>query len=133
MHLDCRRPPGGAVVGPAPAGGEGLAGTLATRGGRAGDATAAAVYADRSERPSLPPPLGGPACALPSRSRGPAAAAFHAVGHPTSLSTPTPITHHPSNASDYLVLCTYAVRPGYAYPSALLWVDLLVNKVGPCQ
>ena len=33
----------------------------------------------------------------------------------------------------YLVLCTYAVRPGYAYPSALLWVDLLINKVGPCQ
>ena len=33
----------------------------------------------------------------------------------------------------YLVLCPYAVRPGYAYPSALLWVDLLINKVGPCQ
>ena len=33
----------------------------------------------------------------------------------------------------YLVLCTYAVRPGYAYPSALLWVDPLINKVGPCQ
>ena len=94
----CRRPPGGVVVGPAPAGGEGLAGTLATRGGRAGDATAAAVYADRSERPSLPPPLGGPARAPPSRSRGPAAAASHAVGHPTSLSTPIPITHLPPNA-----------------------------------
>ena len=33
----------------------------------------------------------------------------------------------------YLVLCTYAVRSGYAYPSALLWVDPLINKVGPCQ
>ena len=32
-----------------------------------------------------------------------------------------------------LALCTYAVRSGYAYPSALLWVDLLINKVGPCQ
>jgi len=91
-------PRGAWSVGPAPAGGEGLAGTLATRGGRAGDATAAAVYADRSERPSLPPPLGGPARAPPSRSRGPAAAASHAVGHPTSLSTPIPITHLPPNA-----------------------------------
>ena len=60
--MSLQKTPGGrGRIGPAPAGGEGLAGTLATRGGRAGDATAAAVYADRSERPSLPPPLGGPA------------------------------------------------------------------------
>ena len=36
-------------------------------------------------------------------------------------------THLPSLMPHYLVLCTYAVRPGYAYPSALLWVDPLIR------
>ena len=35
--------------------------------------------------------------------------------------------------SDCTVPCRYVVHPGYAYPSALLWVDLPFNKVGPCQ
>ena len=68
----------------------------------------------------------------PFRGRGSAAAALRAASHRTPLSFPipppiTPITPH------YLVLCSYAVRSGYAYPSTLLWVDLLHNKVGPCQ
>ena len=68
------------------------------RGGRADDTAAAAVHADRSERPSLPPPLSGHAHAPPFRGRSPAAAALYAASHPTSLSTPTPITHNPFNA-----------------------------------
>ena len=87
---------------------------------------------DPSDRPCRRRWVGLPA-PPPSRSRGHAAAASHVVGHPTSLYLPPspppifPLMPH------YLVLCTYAVRSGYAYPSALLWVDPLINKVGPCQ
>ena len=35
--------------------------------------------------------------------------------------------------SDCTVPCRYVVHTGYAYPSALLWADLLSNKVGPSQ
>ena len=42
---------------------------------------------------------------------------------------PSPLTP----VSDCTVPCSYMVHPGYAYPSALLWVDLPFNKVGPCQ
>ena len=103
-------------------------------GGRVSDTTTAVANADRStRRPSLPPPSGCIRARVPPfRGRGSAAAALRAASHRTPLSFPipppiTPITPH------YLVLCSYAVRSGYAYPSTLLWVDLLHNKVGPCQ
>ena len=35
--------------------------------------------------------------------------------------------------SDCTVPRRYVVHSGYAYPSALLWADLLINKVGPYQ
>ena len=120
-------------------GGEKLAGLPTIRGGEekkkkeVSDTTTAVANADRSTRPSLPPPSGCIRARVPPfRGRGSAAAALRAASHRTPLSFPipppiTPITPH------YLVLCSYAVRSGYAYPSTLLWVDLLHNKVGPCQ
>ena len=116
-------------------GGEKLAGLPTIRGGRVSDTTTAVANADRSTRPSLPPPSG---CIVrarvpPFRGRGSAAAALRAASHRTPLSFPIPPPITPITPHYYLVLCSYAVRSGYAYPSTLLGVDLLHNKVGPCQ
>ena len=81
--------------------------------------------ADRSSRPSLPcPPEVWPSQPAqrsePTRTRP-------TISHspPPRLSPPT--STHPL-VSDCTVPCRYVVHPGYAYPSALLWADLLIIK-----
>ena len=118
---------------PEPRGEAEFARIRAPGGESAGGTMVAVVYADRSVRPSLPPPPDGPTCALPFRRWILRPRCFFtpcAVPHLYLPPPPSPIT---PLMPHYLVLCPYAVRPGYAYPSALLWVDLLINKVGPCQ
>ena len=87
-------------------GGEKLAGLPTIRGGRVSDTTTAVANADRSTRPSLPPPSGCIRARVPPfRGRGSAgAAALRAASHRTPLSFPipppiTPITSH------YLIEC----------------------------
>ena len=88
----------------------------------------------RSIRATVPAAAAGWAYLCPTlQEMDPEATVFFtpcAVPHLYLPPPPSPIT---PLMPHYLVLCPYAVRPGYAYPSALLWVDLLINKVGPCQ
>ena len=81
--------------------------------------------ADRSSRPSLPcPPEVWPS--QPARRSEPTRTRPN-ISHspPPHLSPPT--STHPL-VSDCTVPCRYVVHPGYAYPSALLWADLLIIK-----
>ena len=81
--------------------------------------------ADRSSRPSLPcPPEVWPS--QPARRSEPTRTR-PTISHspPPRLSPPT--STHPL-VSDCTVPCRYVVHPGYAYPSALLWADLLIIK-----
>ena len=98
-------------------------GCAGVRGGRLtrGDM----ANADRSSRPSLPcPPEVWPS--QPARRSEPTRTR-PTISHspPPRLSPPT--STHPL-VSDCTVPCRYVVHTGYAYPSALLWADLLIIK-----
>ena len=87
--------------------------------------------ADRSSRPSLPyPPEVWPSQPA-RRSERAYSDATHRILLPYLPVYRPPLPH--TLVSDCTVPCRYVVHTGYAYPSALLWADLLSNKVGPSQ